>query len=221
MGCGSSSLKGEKTADLAGEQPQPITRVKTNFSEVNFTGNGNGGGRGKSFAVAPDESSRPPRISEDPIPSMSQTGSGTADGQPLAPYQTIAGDDGLASPTAMKTTAYPHELPSSDPTSAASKAAFASANEPIHETGGLHVPQPNEISAAPEAGERKKSWYARYQDHVSGRNSADITDDELQRLLGMTREQWNAYKNDPNNAVGPRQRADRMPIGSGGAFVAP
>lgn len=233
MGCGSSSLKGEKTSDLTAEQPQPVTRVKTNFSEVNFTGNGNGNGRGKSFAVAPDEASRPSRISEDAAPGMSQTGPGigdgivadskqhhTADGAQLAPYQTIDGDDGLASPVATKTVAYPHELPSSDPTSEASKAAFSSANQPIHETGVSYMSQPVDTSVTSGAAERTKSWYARYQDRISGRNSAQITDEELQKYLGMTREQWNAYKNDPKNAVGPRQRADQS-LYLGGAAISP
>lgn len=112
MGCGSSSLKGEKVTDI-GADSQPARKVKTNFSDVDFSSNASGARRG-TMAVAPDEERRPTRISEAsvdgaPRPHSSNTKKeaqaekarqGATEGAKLEPYKTLDGEtDGLASPT--------------------------------------------------------------------------------------------------------------------------
>lgn len=49
MGCGSSTLKGDKKEDLT-ETPQPIKKVATNFSTVNYDSTASQGRRNTEYA---------------------------------------------------------------------------------------------------------------------------------------------------------------------------
>lgn len=56
MGCGQSSLKGEKKEDIT-ETPQPIKKVATNFSTINYDSAAAGSGR-RNTEYAPHDDIR-------------------------------------------------------------------------------------------------------------------------------------------------------------------
>lgn len=207
MGCGSSSLKGEKVNTVNSEPAeQPIKRVQTNFSDIDFTGDGGGARRGKSFAVAPDEQRRPTRISEtvnEDLPELPHHTTVVPEGEKLAPYRTIDGDDNLASPTTET-----HALHTNVPTT-----TTATSQDPaLVYSSSLQQPNGHENKE-----ERKQTWYARAQSRLSNpnRNNSQISDEDLMRVFGMTRQQWDAYCNDPRNGVGGHAKASDYPIMGG------
>lgn len=58
MGCGQSSLKGEKKEDIS-ETPQPIKKVATNFSTVNYDSTASQGRRNTEYAPHDDVRHKP------------------------------------------------------------------------------------------------------------------------------------------------------------------
>lgn len=191
MGCGSSSLKGDKPEGLGGDQPQPIRKVNTNFSTVNYEQD-NGNKKRRMTEYAPEETIRnKSEVSTDPGPAGG--GIGRPDTAPdnegpggekdvLEPYKSVE------SPTAAPEMSFPHEnldaggssrapgdavvngANGPDPTSAQAKEQFAEANDPAMHNSGL----------APEDGskERKRSWLEKLKDSRKG----EISDEEMKKV---------------------------------------
>ncbi|KAJ9652341.1 hypothetical protein H2198_008380, partial [Neophaeococcomyces mojaviensis] len=94
MGCCQSDMKGEKQADVAAEEPQPIKKVQTNFSTVDYD---SGATTRRDTVYAPNEqvkkaSSELPTVTESPAPeqqkSLSTTNPTTAQSpEPKLPDQ--------------------------------------------------------------------------------------------------------------------------------------
>lgn len=195
MGCGSSSLKGDKPAGLGGDEPQPIRKVNTNFSTVNYEQD-NGNKKRRMTEYAPEDTIR--NKSE-----VSGSDAGPAGGHVGRP--DTAADEGpggekidlepyrsMESPTAVADMSYPHENPEAggaaasssrapgdtvvngangpDPTSAAAKDQFAEANDPATQNSGL----------APDEGskERKRSWIEKLKESRKG----EISDEDMKKV---------------------------------------
>ena len=65
MGCGSSKLKGEKQADVTEDAPQPIKKVQTNFSTIDYDAEGQGR---RDTIVGPLEAVRQKPDAPPPLP---------------------------------------------------------------------------------------------------------------------------------------------------------
>lgn len=193
MGCGSSSLKGDKPDGLAGDQPQPIRKVNTNFSTVDYAAD-NGNKKRRMTEYAPEETIR--NKSE-----TSATEPGPASGRVSRP-DTRADDEGPGGekielePYKSQDTAeaaemsYPHENAGAgaaasssrapgeyvngadgpDPTSSKAKEQFAEANDPGQQNAGL----------APEEGskEKKRSWIEKLKESRKG----EISDEDMKKV---------------------------------------
>lgn len=100
MGCCQSDLKGEKQSDIANEAPQPVKKIQTNFSTIDYEAAPTGR---RDTIVAPDEhrlrseaqASPPEKTEPNPTTITSATG-GTQDpvtrnneGQNLEPYKDV------------------------------------------------------------------------------------------------------------------------------------
>jgi hypothetical protein len=91
MGCGSSSLKGDAPADV-GSAPQPVTYVRSNFKDVDYTSSAEAG-----RSSVPGE--RAPHEVDPPKPQTPQKEEGTAatakkvEDNKLEPYKSIADAD--------------------------------------------------------------------------------------------------------------------------------
>lgn len=200
MGCGSSSLKGEGGS---GVDPQPIRKVNTNFSTINYDQSDNKKRRNTEYA--PDdtirnrsEASGAARISGDRP--QDDIGPG---GEKLEPYRT-AGDG-----TELKDMSYPHENANGpsrtdpdgpDPTTDSAKDKFASDNDPVNNSKGSGMLSPD--SAGGDAGKgRRTSWLAR----LKPQERKELTDEDLKKHTGMTRAEMDEWaKTQP---VGPRASA--------------
>lgn len=113
MGCGSSSLKGEGAGGgLSGDAPQPIRKVNTNFSTIDYEAEVPANQRRRMTEYAPDETvrsrseasgvdpNRSTSIDRPPPPIAGQTSEGPG-GEKLEPYHTI---------NDTKDMSYPHEM---------------------------------------------------------------------------------------------------------------
>lgn len=195
MGCGSSSLKGEQPTGLgSSDQPQPIRKVATNFSTVDYDQD-RGNKKRRMTEYAPEDTIRNKSEVSTVPPALSGVGRNShGDDQgpggeklELEPYQTMGSTD----------RGYPHEkmTPSgagaasssgatqgyedvngfgrgSDPTSAQAKDQFAETNEPAHNN--------NSGLAPPDDGEKKRkgSWLDRFKE---GRRE-EISDEDMKKV---------------------------------------
>lgn len=191
MGCGSSSLKGDAVADIGAEQP--VRRVKTNFSTVDYDQDAK---HRRMTEYAPHESVRQASTA---IKEDAEKAPGSSDGQ-LKPYQTLSeierGDSNIAqsshtrAPHGTNTETITEDV---DPTNAESKDRFATSNDPMH---GLDGHDPESSKAGNESNDRKKSWfgqkYSEYQDKKMGRDKS-FSDEELQKYTGMDQNEMNQW----------------------------
>jgi hypothetical protein len=200
MGCGSSSLKGDKPEGLSGDDPQPVVRkVKTNFSTVDYDQD-NGDTKRRMTEYAPhEEIGAIPEASGGPSAATTRP-SAQADIGPsgerveLEPYKT------LSSPTTDLNPTYPHEKaggarshdqehdaaltdpmsrPKSaksgdggvDPTSSQAKDQFAQENDPVRS------------GSAASSGEVKTGRKTSIADKIFGkRDRKDISDEEMKKV---------------------------------------
>jgi len=216
MGCGASSLKGEKMADLSSE---PVRRINTNFSAVDYSQEPQAR---RMTEYAPDEAprrkSKASRASADAgLPATTGT---TSDDTQLKPYQTI-GDDRWNEDQPQED--YPHEKThlvshnrlteqprDIDPTSSAAKDEFATDNDPANEDA--HDSTHRDDGSHKD---RKQSWfgkkYAEYADKKSGRN-AHYTDEELKTYTGRDRAELMQWA-EQTPGVGANQPSGRLAMG--------
>ena len=191
MGCGSSSLKGDAPDGLSGgDNPQPIRKVNTNFSTINYDVNDNQKRRMTEYAPhetvrnkseAGASTDRPAAPKSRPSGAYSEG----PDGEKLEPYQT-AGEGPDAIPLSERS--YPHEKRAADgsvlangdgdgldPTSEGAKESFARANDPLnHQSQG-------ESSLTPEEGDAKKkrgSWIEK----MRGGEKKEVSDEEMKKV---------------------------------------
>ncbi|ETN39935.1 uncharacterized protein HMPREF1541_06162 [Cyphellophora europaea CBS 101466] len=197
MGCGSSSLKGEGPSGLANDQPQPIRKVATNFSTVNYDADTSDNRKRRMTEYAPEETIRnKSEVSATaPVPGgVNRPATQDDDIGPggekveLEPYQTLNSNRDSAG---FSNTPYPHETGAAsssrpngvsdtdevggpDPTSHTAKDKFAEANDPIQNqnSGGL---------AAPETAqqERKRSWIDKLK---GGGDKKEISDEDMKKV---------------------------------------
>jgi hypothetical protein len=186
MGCGSSSLKGDQPTGLTGgdDAPQPIRKVKTNFSTVDYDAGTSASKKRRMTEYAPEDTIRnrseasgaAPGSRDGGGPSAGGVGGvgGVGDGEKveLEPYHTRESKD-----FDVRDVGYPHENPrvsgqhervnengeglGSDPTSGAAKDEFARANDPLKHAGGEGGLAPPEDEADKK---RKGSWLDRLKE---------------------------------------------------------
>lgn len=103
MGCGQSSLKGEKKEDIS-ETPQPIKKVATNFSTVNYDAVAAQGRRNTEYAPHDEINHRPSEglspLTEkrtNPIDGAIQPETTTTAGATELPFQTSQTPVGIGS----------------------------------------------------------------------------------------------------------------------------
>jgi hypothetical protein len=91
MGCGSSSLKGDAPGDV-GSAPQPVTKVRSSFKDVDYTASAEAGRSSVPGDRAPHEVDPP----KPQTPQQEDDTMGTAkkdEENKLEPYKSIADPD--------------------------------------------------------------------------------------------------------------------------------
>jgi len=168
MGCGSSSLKGAPLQSFD-PAPQPIKKVQTNFSSIDYS---SGASTKRRFTEAAPEDL--PRTPSQSVAETRAADTEKADGAHLAPYQSPSHIEDAD----IINRAYPHEQPTQTTTD---PAIMTRDSIPTSTTSS-------------ETKERKKSWfgkqYASYQHYKTGRNvdgTPKYTDEDLKKFTGMDR----------------------------------
>jgi hypothetical protein len=90
MGCGSSSLKGD--APDVGSAPQPVTTVRSNFKDVDYTGSAEAGRSSVPGERAPHELD-PPKPQTPPKEDDTTATAKKDEDNKLEPYKSIADSD--------------------------------------------------------------------------------------------------------------------------------
>ena len=230
MGCGSSSLKGDSPQGVGTDDPapKPVKKVATNFSSVNYETADPKQRRNTEYA--PHETERQPSASSEAVAHANKGLVPTEeapkkDGEPLAPYQTIDGDEPM-SPSEVHKSAAPNGFQDggpNDPTSTMAKKEFATENDPAvgvkNQVNGesYNSPSSNDIQAG-ESGERKKSWlgkkYSQYSDARDGRNS-QISDEDMQKYTGKSKDEITEFMETGEGVGGGQKSSMRQTPGPG------